>query len=282
MDSQVIIIGAGPAGLSCAIGLANYGVGLLLFDNGLPGGLLHNAFRVENYPGLAPLSGKDLVARFLEHADRLSITIVSDRILSMTGLPQSDGYRLVSPIREYTCKYVVIATGTEPKRIPAFEIPDRTFYEVHNLMVHDSNVVVMGSGEAAIDSALTLAACGNTISVLTKKGAAPVVAKKLLEQASKNDRISFYRHSPAQSVRWNGRGIEVSAGGTLYDGDYLLISIGRVPCAPDMELGGSMSRENIFYCGSARWGRPGHSGIAVGDGLSTALEIMQRMRTSKS
>ncbi|MGE5123202.1 MAG: FAD-dependent monooxygenase, partial [Acidobacteriaceae bacterium] len=70
MVEQVIIIGAGPAGLAAAIQLKRYGVQTRLFERKKAGGLLHNANLVENYPGFPQgIAGPALVDLFVRHAE---------------------------------------------------------------------------------------------------------------------------------------------------------------------------------------------------------------------
>src|SRR4030067_823709 len=81
---QVIIIGAGPAGLATAIQLKRYGVTPLLFERAQAGGLLWNANLVENYPGFpSGISGPDLVGLFVRQAQHLSIDVTREEGVEM-------------------------------------------------------------------------------------------------------------------------------------------------------------------------------------------------------
>ncbi len=82
---QVIIIGAGPAGLATAIQLKRYGVHLLLFERAQAGGLLHNANLVENYPGFPlGISGVDLVNLFMLQAQNLGIDVTYEEVIELS------------------------------------------------------------------------------------------------------------------------------------------------------------------------------------------------------
>src|SRR4030043_1234586 len=81
---DVIIIGAGPAGIATAIQLKRYGVHPLLFERGQVGGLLRNANLVENYPGFPRgISGTMLVKLFVSHAQNLNISIAYEEVIDL-------------------------------------------------------------------------------------------------------------------------------------------------------------------------------------------------------
>ena len=71
---QVIIIGGGPAGVACALQLKRYGLDPLIIEKEAIGGLIKNAWRIDNYPGFPDgISGMEMVGRLQAHLKRFDI-----------------------------------------------------------------------------------------------------------------------------------------------------------------------------------------------------------------
>jgi len=83
-EFQVVIIGAGPAGLAAAIQLQRQGIPALILERGQIGGLLNNAYWVENYPGFVEgITGADLADRIHQQAKRLGVIINREEVISV-------------------------------------------------------------------------------------------------------------------------------------------------------------------------------------------------------
>lgn len=81
---DLIIVGAGPAGLSAAIYAARAELNFIVLEREMiSGGQIINTYEVDNYPGLFHLGGFDLATKFREHADALSVSFVTGRVVSM-------------------------------------------------------------------------------------------------------------------------------------------------------------------------------------------------------
>ncbi|HBG48905.1 MAG TPA: hypothetical protein DDW90_05280 [Cyanobacteria bacterium UBA9971] len=117
--SKVAIIGAGPAGISCAVQLKRYGIEPVLFEKKQIGGLLRNANLVENYLGFENgISGKDLVEKFKTN---LKISDITPILSEVKKISFTEGiFRLETTNGLFTSKILVIASGTKPRELNTF------------------------------------------------------------------------------------------------------------------------------------------------------------------
>jgi thioredoxin reductase (NADPH) len=76
---DLIIVGAGPAGISAGIYAKNFGLDCLIIGENV-GGLINSAYRVENYPGIFNITGKELSDKFEEHRKHLDIFLKKERV----------------------------------------------------------------------------------------------------------------------------------------------------------------------------------------------------------
>jgi len=289
---EVIIIGAGPAGLATAIQLKRFGIHPLLFERARAGGLLRNANLVENYPGFPiGISGLDLVNLFLRQAQNLCIDVTYEEVIELSydqGLFQAKTGRQ----KNYTSRLAVIATGTKPLRFPDLSIPedltDRVFYEVYDLFQTEGNhIVIAGSGDAAFDYALNLSR-KNRITILNR-GEQPKCLPLLWERAQKVSAIT-YRHNTevCQLTKDSKVGIlldcRTPAGGIQYHADYLVGAIGRearLDCLSEtfLQQAQVLEEQGILYMiGDVKNGIYRQTSIAVGEGVLTAMKICRQLK----
>ena len=134
---EVIIIGAGPAGLAAALQLKRYGIDPLIFEQERFGGLLHNANLVENYPGFpGGIPGPELIQLFEEQFKDYDLRLREAGVLQVNH--QANFFTSSTALREYHSRILVIASGTKPRQFKDIEIPadlqERVFYEVYPLL----------------------------------------------------------------------------------------------------------------------------------------------------
>ena len=159
---DVIIIGAGPAGASAAIYASRACLDVLWIDDRfIPGGQIADSALVDNYPGLPGISGADLGEAFSEHAKKLQMVPVREKVRSIEE--GEGGCWIVSTKKgEYTAKTVIYAAGAAHRKlcIPGEEelegmgvsycaTCDGAFFK-------DKTVVVIGGGNTACEEALFL------------------------------------------------------------------------------------------------------------------------------
>ena len=129
---NIIIIGAGPAGISAALYAARGNMDPLIINTGI--GSLEKAEKIENYYGLErPLSGKELFERGLEQARALGVRILDAQVVGMGGF---DTFEVKTTAGDFEARSVILATGSRraSARIPGvkeFEVSATAQYVTH-------------------------------------------------------------------------------------------------------------------------------------------------------
>lgn len=159
---DLIIIGAGPAGLTAAIYAKRAGFDTLVIDEtGMGGGQIVNTYEVDNYPGLIHINGFDMGMKFKEHATEMGTDFAD---VTVTGVTKKDDLIYVyANDAEYVSKALIIATGAKHR---ALGIPGEE--ELRGMGVsycatcdgaffRKKVCAVVGGGDVALEDALFLA-----------------------------------------------------------------------------------------------------------------------------
>ena len=174
---DVVIIGAGPAGLSAAVYGASSGLKCLVIEKQVPGGQAGNSPKIENYLGFpAGLSGMDLTRRAVTQARRFGAEIISTQFV--TGIRLQDMYRVISLSNgmEIVSKAVLIATGATFRRldIPGIDefIGAGVYYGAaytEAAYYKDQPVFVVGGANSAGQGALFLSRFASKVTMLIRR-----------------------------------------------------------------------------------------------------------------
>ena len=168
--TDIIVIGAGPAGLTAAIYARRAEKGVLLIEKECFGGQITHSPKVENYPGYESLSGSELGDKLFEHATAAGADIELDTV---TGIePIEGGYRVVCEGGSFEAKAVIIATGSRHRTlglahedelvgegISYCAVCDGAFYK-------DQTVAVIGGGNSALQDAVMLSDSSSHVTVV--------------------------------------------------------------------------------------------------------------------
>ncbi|HSB66081.1 MAG TPA: NAD(P)/FAD-dependent oxidoreductase [Anaerolineales bacterium] len=288
---EVIIVGAGPAGLTAAIQLKRYGIHPVILERAEMGGLLLNANLVENYPGFPRgIRGPELVQLFIHQTQNLGIQVAIDEVVSVDF--EQGLFQVVTHQTNYASKVVVVATGTRPLRLTDISIPDeladRIFYEVYPLLgVEGKRVVILGSGDAAFDYALNLSK-KNQVTILMR-GATHKCLPLLWERVQKVPGITYHTQAMVSKLVKSPQGgmlidCQSPAGGLQLYADYLVGAVGRqaqLDClsASLCQLIPELEQRGILYIiGDVKNGIYRQTSIAVGEGVLAAMKIYRHLK----
>ena len=308
---DVVIVGAGPAGVAAAVQCKRLGLEVTLMDRtGKPGGLTVNAFEIENYPGLAhPVTGPDFTARLAQQLARFEVGVHRDTVQQVrpdicdsgngSVPPGADSsWRVVTGSGVLQARCVVVACGTTPRTLSFIgremvEQAERLFYEVAPLLQKwvGGRVLIVGGGEASFDYALSVARSNGTATILCRNPI-PRVRGRLAELVKREPRIRVFTSSELIRVQSDGDGLKVEIGQNVGDSgccvgmavhrfDAMLVAIGRKSLLPTLLPDSLLHGDNLtpapglFICGDARLGSLGQAGIATGDGLFAAQQMVR-------
>jgi thioredoxin reductase (NADPH) len=173
---DLVIVGAGPAGLAAAVYGASEGLKTLLIEREAPGGQAGTTSRIENYLGFpSGLSGGDLARRAFAQARRLGAEVLSSH--EAAAVRREDPYRFVvlDDGTELSCQTAVVATGVAYRQLEvpgAAELAGRGVYygaaTTEAILYRDSEVAVIGGGNSAGQAAVHLSRFASRVHLVVR------------------------------------------------------------------------------------------------------------------
>ncbi len=197
---DVVVIGAGPAGLAAAVYGASEGLKVLVLESEAPGGQAGSSSKIENYLGFPTgISGQDLAARALTQAEKFGAELIiarGARRLSCERKPFAIEIDDGSPLLART---VVIATGARYRKLQVenlerFEGAGVYYFAtpIEAQLCRDEEVVVVGGGNSAGQAAVFLAQTAKRVHVLVRAaGLAESMSRYLIRRIEDNPAISL-------------------------------------------------------------------------------------------
>lgn len=202
-DYDLIIIGAGPAGLTAGIYAARARMNVLLLEKAAPGGQILVTDWIENYPGFPEgISGYDLAEKMKIQAEELGLKIETAEVHSLNLT--TDQKEIVLKDRSITTKSLIIATGASPKKLGIGE--DRFMGKGISFCAtcdapffRDKTVVAIGGGDTAVQEAIFLTKFAKKVYLVHRRNELRA-AKILQERAFENEKIEMVWDSVATGV----------------------------------------------------------------------------------
>jgi thioredoxin reductase (NADPH) len=241
---DVLIVGAGPAGLAAAVYAASEGLDVLVLESNSPGGQAGSSSRIENYLGFPTgISGQELAARAFTQAEKFGAQLMiakGARSLSCERKPFAieieNGQRLLA-------RTIIIATGAQYRRLPVEGLTrfhgTGVYYgatHIESQLCRDEEVIVVGGGNSAGQAAVFLAESSAHVHMLVRaNGLSESMSRYLIRRIEQNPNITLHTRSEIeavsgdthlQRVRW--RHVE-SGTTTERDIRHLFVMTGAIP-----------------------------------------------------
>lgn len=168
---DLIIIGAGPAGLTAAIYASRLKLDMLLLEDALIGGQIKETYIVENYPGFTKISGSDLADKIQNQAENLGAKI--DEFDNIISVKLTDDEKIIETEKYiYKPEAVIIATGAKHRELP---VPEEGKFHGNGIhycelcdgqMYDGREIVVVGGGNSAVEAAIFLSRYATKITII--------------------------------------------------------------------------------------------------------------------
>jgi len=227
---DIIIVGAGPAGLTAALYAGRANKKILVLEAKVPGGQIVNANEVTNYPGIEKISGSDYATNLYNQVINLGVEIKFETVLSIT-----EDKEVTTNIDTYKSKAIILATGAENRKL-RIENEERLVGKgISYCATCDGNfykgkiVAVVGGGNTALEDALYLSDLASKVYLIHRRDTFRG-ENKLVEDIKKKNNIEIIYNSNVTRIN----GTEKVESIIINDSDELkvdglFIAVGQEP-----------------------------------------------------
>ena len=200
---DVVIIGAGPAGMTAAVYTSRANLSTLMLERGMPGGQMASTEEVENYPGYEHILGPDLSTKMFEHAKKFGAEYAYGDV---TEIIDGEQYKVIkSGAKEYKTRTIIISTGAEYKKMGVPGEQELTGRGVSYCAVcdgaffKDKELIVVGGGDSAVEEGMYLTRFASKVTVVHRRD--KLRAQKILQdRAFANEKMSFIWNKTVKQV----------------------------------------------------------------------------------
>lgn len=303
---DVIVIGAGPAGMTAALYASRSNLSVVMIERGAPGGQMNNTAEVENYPGFEMILGPELAGKMYEGATKFGAENAYGIVEEIRDC--GDYKEVVTGDKVYQGKTVIIATGCEHRKLGVAGEDDFAGRGVSYCAVCDGaffrnrKLLVIGGGDSAVEEAIYLTQFASEVVIVHRRD--ELRAQKIIQdRAFANEKISFLWDSVVEEIVGNemvvtgakiknvktGEEHEEAAGG-------IFIYVGLDPLTEAFQSSGITNEEGwiltddemrtpipgVFAVGDVREKNLRQITTAVGEGSIAGQEVFNYLEAQKN
>lgn len=311
MNYDVIIVGAGPAGLGAGVYTARDRLSTLLLDKFLPGGQINNTNRIENYPGFEMIDGPGLIERMQKQVENFGAEIKTGaEVTRMEKLP--DGNVAIHCDGDtYVGRAVILAPGSSYRHL---NVPGEDEFRQAGTGVSycgtcdapffkGREVISVGGGNTALEETLHLAKYADKVTLVHRRDefrAEKILVEELLEYANKPDSNVAVRYDTVVTAIEGEGKVQKARLKNVKTGqeedhpcDGVFVFVGMVPNTDFLEGFVELTDQGfircdcaylrtsvpgIFAAGDCRIGAAMQLVTAVADGVNAAMTLKQYFR----
>ncbi|MBE4906989.1 thioredoxin-disulfide reductase [Bacillus luteolus] len=201
---DVIIAGAGPAGMTAAVYTSRANLSTLMLERGVPGGQMANTEEVENYPGFDHILGPDLSTKMFEHAKKFGAEYAYGDIKEVID---GEEYKtVIAGSKQYKARAIIITTGAEYKKLGAPGEKELGGRGVSYCAVCDGaffkgkELVVVGGGDSAVEEGVYLTRFATKVTIVHRRD--ELRAQKILQKrAFDNEKVDFIWNTTVKEIK---------------------------------------------------------------------------------
>ena len=272
---DVIIIGAGPAGMTAALYASRSNLSVLMIERGAPGGQMNNTAEVENYPGFESILGPELAFKMYEGAIKFGVENAYGIVQSITD--QGEFKEVATEDKTYQGKTVIIATGCVHRKLGVKGEEEFAGRGVSYCAVCDGaffrnkRLIVVGGGDSAVEEAIYLTQFASEVTIVHRRD--ELRAQKIIQdRAFANEKISFIWDSVVEEIKGNEmvvtgvqiRNVKTDEAGWILTNDQMETSI-----------------PGVYAIGDVREKGLRQITTAVGDGSIAGQQVFDFIETQK-
>lgn len=204
IEADVLVIGAGPGGMTAALYASRANLKTILIEKGAPGGELINTADVENYPGYTKISGPDLAQNFYDSAMAFGAQHEFGDV-SLVSL-EGDMKQVHLGDKVYQAPVVILATGAHHREL---QVPGEDTLNGRGVsycavcdgfFFRDKDIVVVGGGDSAVEEGTYLTQFAKSVSIIHRRD--ELRAQKILQdRAFANDKIHFIWDTVVEEIQ---------------------------------------------------------------------------------
>lgn len=204
MTYDVIVIGAGPAGMTAALYAGRSNLKVALLERGIYGGQMNNTAEIENYPGYDHISGPDLAEKMFEPLEKFGV----DHIFGTLVRIEDDGSikKVITEDDVLETKTVILAMGAKHRLLG---VPGEDTYNSRGVsycavcdgaFFRGQKLLVVGGGDSAVEEALFLTQFAESVTIVHRRD--QLRAQKVIQdRAFANEKINFIWDSVVEEIK---------------------------------------------------------------------------------
>jgi thioredoxin reductase (NADPH) len=207
---DIIIVGAGPAGMTAALYAGRARVNTVLLERGIPGGQLYNTEAIEDYPGFERITGPELAEKMADQVQKFGVRIDT---ATVNAIRRENGTMVVDTDQgQYRADFVILTAGGSPKKLG---IPGESEYQGRGVsqcavcdgaFFKEQTLAVVGGGDAALEEGVYLTRYASKVYIIHRREHFRAQAI-LVEAARNNPKVELLTNTIVTEVKGDADGV---------------------------------------------------------------------------